>query len=164
MNSSGCDQLMQILIQTLQDAKEYCNRSFRHCCPRFQACGAYFFLFWCLPSIYFIPQENHYVLPWWRSSSLCRVDRAQSASGGSRACNSELGAGMSVLLVTLLQQHSCFSRPVGPAWTKLIFQDLGSTCFNAWEGSSHLHTVLAWPFAEQEFFEPSFVQRKMPRI
>lgn len=162
MNSSSCDQLIQILIQTLQDAKKHGNRSFKYCCPLFQTCGAYSFLFWSLPSICFIPQENHYVLWWWTSSSLCRLHRAQSEPGDSRACNGELGRGMSVLLVTLLQQHSCFSWPARPGWTKLVFQDLCSAYFNAWKGSSHLHTVLAWPSAEQEFLNLHLAKGKCP--
>lgn len=93
MSSSSCNQLMQTAIQTSQDAKEHCDRSFRHCCPHFQACGAYSFLLLSLPSTCFILQDNHCVLPWWRCSSLCGQDRAQRESGDSRVCNSELGPG-----------------------------------------------------------------------
>lgn len=106
--------------------------------------------------------ENHYLFLDWRSSSLCSQDRSQVNLGTAepaivRPC-------MSVLLQTLLQQDSCFSWLAGPAWKKFAFQDLHSACFHAYEASSHLYTVLTWPSAEQEFFEPSFVQKEMSRI
>lgn len=161
---------MQILIQTLQDVWKHPNRSFRHCCPHFHACHAYSFLFWSMSSIYLfffyffilIYWENHYLFLDWRSSSLCSQDRSQVNLGTAepaivRPC-------ISVLLQTLLQQDSCFSWLAGPAWKKLAFQDLHSACFHAYEGFSHLYTVLTWPCAEQEFFEPSFVQKEMSRI
>lgn len=161
MNSSSCDQ---ILIQTLQDAKGHCDMSFRHCCPHFQPCSEYSFLFWSLSSIFFYSPGKSLCVSGMEKLQPVQTGQAQSESGDSRGCSSELGPGMSASLVTPLQQHSCFSWYAGPAWEKLVFQDLCSACFDAWERSSHLRTVLAWPSAEQELFEHLFVQRKMSRI
>lgn len=137
---------------------------FLHCCPHFQERGAYSFLFWRLPSICSFQKKittcfHNGEAPAW-------VDWAGlwANLGDSRACSSDLGSAIFALLLTPLQRHSWFSWSAGPNWAKLIFQDLCGAWFNAWEGISHLHTVLAWPSAEQGSLKLHLYKEKYPGL